>query len=120
MYPAGTWEGGPLDLAGNVWEWCLNKYGTPKVTQPDVSEHSRVVRGGSCGYVPGSVRASSPGGASTHTSAGATLVFGRVARPTLMSLSGRPCYGTGGEPTGIRPLAVMSADYGLQAETEQN
>jgi formylglycine-generating enzyme required for sulfatase activity len=46
MYPAGTWEGGPLDLAGNIWEWCLNKHDEPAVTDADESEHPRAVRGG--------------------------------------------------------------------------
>jgi len=26
IFPNGTWPGGPLDMAGNVWEWCLNKH----------------------------------------------------------------------------------------------
>lgn len=50
MYPRGTWLGGPLDMAGNVWEWCLNKYADPadtRIGQGDVS--GRVLRGGSWG-----------------------------------------------------------------------
>ncbi|HNE41269.1 SUMF1/EgtB/PvdO family nonheme iron enzyme [Accumulibacter sp.] len=46
VYPAGESVHGVFDLAGNVWEWCLNAYDTPK----DVSEDGdarRVVRGGS-------------------------------------------------------------------------
>ena len=58
MYPASTWDGGPLDMAGNVWEWCLNKRDKPKMTQPDKSEDWRVVRGGSWYFVPGLARAS--------------------------------------------------------------
>ena len=29
MYPDGATAQGVLDLAGNVWEWCLNKYEDP-------------------------------------------------------------------------------------------
>ncbi|MGF1614263.1 MAG: SUMF1/EgtB/PvdO family nonheme iron enzyme [Gammaproteobacteria bacterium] len=35
-----------MDLAGNVWEWCLNKYDDPMDTDLG-GEDSRVVRGGS-------------------------------------------------------------------------
>lgn len=46
MYPYGATVGGALDMVGNVWEWCLNKYETPS----DVSLEGagrRVLRGGS-------------------------------------------------------------------------
>ena len=49
VYPQGTWQNGPLDMAGNVWEWCLNKYDNPKsraATEIDKSGQ-RVIRGGS-------------------------------------------------------------------------
>jgi formylglycine-generating enzyme required for sulfatase activity len=49
IYPHGIWAGGPLDMAGNVFEWCLNKYGNPKgrgATKVDRSSQ-RVIRGGS-------------------------------------------------------------------------
>ncbi len=36
-----------MDMAGNVWEWCLNKYDMPSDTEIDESAAWRVVRGGS-------------------------------------------------------------------------
>jgi formylglycine-generating enzyme required for sulfatase activity len=48
-------------MAGNVWEWCLNKYDNPKgrsVTKIDKSVGQRVLRGGSWGDRPGTLRSS--------------------------------------------------------------
>jgi len=65
IYPFPSAEG-VYDLAGNVWEWCLNEYARPE--RIDIAgEASRVLRGGSWnsdteylraanryyGYVPG-------------------------------------------------------------------
>jgi len=47
---------GVLDLAGNVWEWCLNEYEKPDRTKPG-GERSRVLRGGSWGFNQGGARA---------------------------------------------------------------
>jgi len=49
LYPHGTWQDGPLDMMGNLWEWCLNEYENPKAwnaTRIDKSGR-RVIRGGS-------------------------------------------------------------------------
>jgi hypothetical protein len=35
-----------MDMAGNVWEWCLNKYDDLEVTTIDASGDGRVLRGG--------------------------------------------------------------------------
>jgi formylglycine-generating enzyme required for sulfatase activity len=48
MYPHAAWAGdAPLDMTGNVFEWCRNKYEKPKVTIADESKDARVLRGGS-------------------------------------------------------------------------
>ena len=46
LYPHGGSAQGVLDLAGNVWEWCLNQYETPANVSRG-GEAGRVVRGGS-------------------------------------------------------------------------
>ena len=59
MYPPGRTAQGVLDMSGNVWEWCLNKYNNPKDTSIG-GYVSRVVRGGSWyhdrGYALATVR----------------------------------------------------------------
>ena len=48
MYPAGASPTGALDMAGTVWEWCLNKFASPEVTPPRHDDfYFRVPRGGS-------------------------------------------------------------------------
>jgi len=46
IYPQGASPNGVLDLAGNVWEWCLNEWSNPDQISRGGSE-SRVLRGGS-------------------------------------------------------------------------
>ena len=50
MYPRGATEQGMLDMAGNVWAWCLNTYEQPEPPESlriDDSHVRRVIRGGS-------------------------------------------------------------------------
>ena len=47
LYPHGTWKDGPLDMAGNVFEWCLNKFAQPIDISIDQPRVRRVLRGGS-------------------------------------------------------------------------
>lgn len=46
VYPQGVSPYGVLDMAGNVWEWCLNEYENPKNVGTAGTE-TRVLRGGS-------------------------------------------------------------------------
>lgn len=46
IYPQGQSLSGAMDMAGNVWEWCLNKYHEPSRIEPDLSRDFRVLRGG--------------------------------------------------------------------------
>jgi formylglycine-generating enzyme required for sulfatase activity len=55
LYPQGASPCGALDMAGNVWEWCLNRYDEPNKTDQD-GEVRRVVRGGSWGFNRGLAR----------------------------------------------------------------
>ena len=48
MYPAGASATDVLDMAGTVWEWCLNKFEAPEETSSGASDFDRrVLRGGS-------------------------------------------------------------------------
>ena len=61
LYPQGATAQGVMDLAGNVWELCLNKYDHPEKPESlrlDDSEDWRVIRGGSWNGYPGNLRAS--------------------------------------------------------------
>jgi len=55
--PQGDSPYGCVDMSGNVWEWCLNKYETPSDTSVDDSGDGRVLRGGSWSYGSSRVRA---------------------------------------------------------------
>ncbi len=60
IYPQGASPEGVLDLAGNVWEWCLNEYDTPKNVQV-TGRQARVVRGGSWRFNPAFARSADRG-----------------------------------------------------------
>ncbi len=46
MYPHGAAACGALDVAGNLWEWCLNDYGNPQVVDGFGNGGTKVLRGG--------------------------------------------------------------------------
>jgi hypothetical protein len=63
MYPSGATQQGVLDMAGNVMEWCVNKYEEPGSAESlridgDWYLSQRVVRGGSWLSQPGTLRSS--------------------------------------------------------------
>jgi formylglycine-generating enzyme required for sulfatase activity len=61
MYLSGATVHGVLDMAGNVWEWCLNMYENPDaLTANDIDKSGgeRVIRGGSWVDRPGILRSS--------------------------------------------------------------
>lgn len=65
MYPQGATRQGVMDMAGNVWEWCVNEHESPE-RPAAVRIHKgggrRVLRGGSWLNAPGNLRASGRSG----------------------------------------------------------
>jgi formylglycine-generating enzyme required for sulfatase activity len=47
LYPHGCSPYGVEDMAGTVWEWCLNDYKNPHAMEAGTSGDARVLRGGS-------------------------------------------------------------------------
>jgi formylglycine-generating enzyme required for sulfatase activity len=47
MYPHGAATCGALDMAGNLWEWCLNDYSKPSIINGYNNGKRKVLRGGS-------------------------------------------------------------------------
>ncbi|MBN1121169.1 MAG: SUMF1/EgtB/PvdO family nonheme iron enzyme [Anaerolineae bacterium] len=56
QYPNGASPFSVMDMSGNVWEWCLNEYGTPQNIST-TGDAGRVLRGGSFGLDRGDARA---------------------------------------------------------------
>jgi len=50
MYPHGAANCGALDVAGNLFEWCLNDKSNPKIIDGYSNDNSKVLRGGSFNY----------------------------------------------------------------------
>ena len=81
IYPSGATQQGVLDMAGNVWEWCLNKHeqpGTPESLRiDDEGDNQRVKRGGSWVNATGGLRSSDrdrPNPEWLHTAASAFVL----------------------------------------------
>jgi energy-coupling factor transporter ATP-binding protein EcfA2 len=58
IFPDGESPVGALDMSGNVWEWCLNKYGEPSNVSLS-GTNIRVLRGGSWNFNQDLARAAS-------------------------------------------------------------
>jgi formylglycine-generating enzyme required for sulfatase activity len=56
LFPAGEADSHALDMAGNLWEWCLDKNDDPGLVEADASNEPRVLRGGSWLNDPGHAR----------------------------------------------------------------
>ncbi len=59
-YPQGVSPTGAWDMAGNAWEWCLQKYSQPEDSDLE-GDDSRVLRGGSWLDLPHLARCASRG-----------------------------------------------------------
>jgi len=57
IFPDGASPFGLLDMSGNVWEWCLNKYDDTGDISIDVTGARRALRGGSFVNLNGFLRA---------------------------------------------------------------
>ncbi|MEM7406414.1 MAG: SUMF1/EgtB/PvdO family nonheme iron enzyme [Pseudomonadota bacterium] len=60
VYPHGNSPPGHADVAGNVWEWCLNGYEQPDIgaeRAANLESSTRVLRGGSWVHAPEDARA---------------------------------------------------------------
>ncbi|MEO8324588.1 MAG: SUMF1/EgtB/PvdO family nonheme iron enzyme [Nitrospirota bacterium] len=61
IYPSGVTQQGVMDMAGNVFEWCLNKHNNPDRLESailDETDGMRVIRGGSWDSEKGFLRPS--------------------------------------------------------------
>lgn len=61
MYLQGATQQGVVDMAANVWEWCLNEQDNleePEAVRIDKGVGRRVLRGGSWDNGPGNLRVS--------------------------------------------------------------
>ncbi|MEW8430692.1 MAG: SUMF1/EgtB/PvdO family nonheme iron enzyme, partial [gamma proteobacterium symbiont of Ctena orbiculata] len=88
LYPQGTSPYGVFDMAGNLFEWCINKYEEPAVIDFDASDDLRVLRGGSWNDNPEGARSAFRYGSSQTTST-ALWVFGCCVPAHFDSLTGR-------------------------------
>jgi formylglycine-generating enzyme required for sulfatase activity len=59
MYPQSAAVNGALDMSGNVWEWCLNRWESPHSIAVSTKNATRVLRGGSFSYGLGYAASSS-------------------------------------------------------------
>ena len=86
LFPAGVTTSGALDMAGNVYEWCLEKYRGPDEVGSaalDATNDSRVLRGGSWFGYPDYLRSAGRSGGLTGGRDN-DIGFRLVCRPHLL------------------------------------
>ena len=89
LYPLGVASSGALDMAGNVFEWCLDEFsrGGGAVEASTEVVGRRVVRGGSWALLLEATCVPPTATGSTHETATTTWVFAWCASPILSTES---------------------------------
>lgn len=86
LYAQSCTDDHPLDMAGNVWEWCLNKYAKPvPIPETPCQENSlRTMRGGSWDFGQEGARCAYRGSRAKYLSNYRSFFVGfRLLRPLL-------------------------------------
>jgi len=124
MYPAGASPADVLDMAGTVWEWCLNKHDKPNITASRNRDFDRrVLRGGSWNNNQDNAR-SADRNRNNPNNRNNNIGFRVLCASHIFPVPpGRGAFGCraggSGPPCGSDPLPELSADQGLRAEARR-